>query len=216
MTDSRQHSAKRICRIKTRLLNFLRRRAYAVLPLLFALPSRTEPHQVPDLYLSAVKGGPFAALPQRVFHTVRCAAQKPCSSVFHPLLSAAAPHLISRRLRSVSVRFPTDYSLRHCIFHLKSVKKVSTVTRECQAPCPPVQIQIPLPCIFPYPSGDFPDCPQRYPAGVFAAGAGIFFYSLDLKSSYPNCFTVSYSPFSCSSTMSGSFIPLNVFVFTMV
>ena len=74
--------------------------------------------------------------------TGRCAAQKPSSPAFHPFLSAPDRRLseASRSLRNFSVESPTDYSLRHCFFRyfkfFRSVKKVSTGTRECQAPQP--------------------------------------------------------------------------------
>lgn len=47
--------------------------------------------------------------------TVRCAARKPCSSAFHPSLSASGTRRSWRNaLRDFSVRSPADYSLRHC------------------------------------------------------------------------------------------------------
>ena len=63
---------------------------HTVLPLLFVPSSRSGTSSSACQHSSAVKGGPIAALPY--IRTVRCAAQKPCSSVFHLSLSAKALH----------------------------------------------------------------------------------------------------------------------------
>lgn len=118
---------------------YIRRRVITVLPLLFASSSRKRPQQVPDLHSPAVKGGPFAAslwilggmssrCPAHFLSSVRCSEAMFICFLSIPLstgayrLSLIADQTflqsVACTLRELSVRFPADYSLRHCLFIL--------------------------------------------------------------------------------------------------
>ena len=165
-----------------------------MLPLLFILSSRKKTSAGACQHLSAVTGGPIAALLPPQFGALLGSHFRLRS--IHPSQHGIWPSYP----RDFSVEYPAGYSLRRRFSNYPDLfwsdKKVSTAAGKCQPPDSGVCL-ISGRCL----------CFYRRTVPV---------YSLHLKSSYPNFRIAWQSPFSRSSTISGSFIPLKVLFFTIV